>query len=599
MIRIRLFAICLTLCGLLYVNPTEAQKIPFGKKKNDDTTQNDDPSGEESKLGGFAGKMKAKAKNFNVMKSIGKLAGNLLTTTTADLSTLSMQVIYMQNLYPSEAETIETEYFGFWTPGMDMTGVMFLKKEGVGMSKIDGSVKIDGNEIEHVANGFYGGLVDENSGAHTVDISTVNGDVANIKAEPIEPIEIISINGVPRGEVVDINMDEDLVLELKHPEGGTADFYVSILGKVMGIKGFNEIGFFKSVDKITIPKEAFRHTGTPAYKFEQGANYLLVQRTKETVVDLPDVGATQVISGAMDWSPITLTGDQKTFLGIGVDDSNAIYRAETEDEFKVDVSKPNAFWGPPLSYPKKLAMASFVVRATGLDQKQVETSSSSYTSGNYKYTTTTTTTTTSTFPKVPDAYWDALVEEFYSKFEAALLSELNVEIVPIEQTMKARQYANLFSTPDTVSTEYVVKPYKDCKLLLPTTVGEMWSTRSSTFPNDNPQVKLLKELGVDGIISVTVDCSMDFETQALSPRFSFKIDGPTNGWKVGPTNYASGLITGPGQGVDEAGKSASDVVDQLNKIMNVDRQIELFKTGISELKKSEQGKGYEKIWSLK
>ncbi|WP_421869487.1 hypothetical protein [Marinoscillum sp.] len=597
MYRLRLFTFLLTIAAFLMVDPVSAQ-LPFGKKK-DDTEESKDSEEEGDEKDGFGGKFKAKMKNFNPMKSIGKLAGNLLTSTTDDLNTLSMQVLYMQNLYPSETMTVETEYFGFWEAGMDMTGVLFLKKEGVGMSKIDGSVKIDGNDIEHVANGFYGGIVEKNSGSHSVDIQTVSGDMAKLTADPIEPIEIVSINGVPRGEVASVNMDEDLVLELKHPQGGTDDFYVAILGKVMGIRGFNEIGFFKSVDKITIPKEAFKHTATTAYKFEQGDNYLLVQRTKEKVVNLPDVGAAQVITGAMDWSPITLEGDQKTFLGVGVDEYNAKYETKTDDKFTVQANKPNAFWGPPLSQPKKLAMASFVVRATELKQQHVETSTSTSISGNVKTTTTTTTTETRQFPEVPEVFWDQLVNEFYAKFEKAFLAEMNVELVPIEQTMKASQYANLFATEDTVSEEVVVKPYKGCKLLLPTTLSEMWSSRTSTFPNDKPEVKLMKELGVDGIISVTVDCAMAWEDGALSPRMSFRIDGPTNGWKVGPTTYANGLITGPGKGVSEAYADSEDIVDQLNQVMSVDRVIELFQEAMVNLKADEQGKGYEKIWALK
>ncbi|MEQ8473258.1 MAG: hypothetical protein RIC35_18830 [Marinoscillum sp.] len=591
--RLKLFTISLTIMCLILSAPAYSQ-LGLGKKK-DDTEQKEATEEGDEEEGGFGGKFKSKVKNFNPMKSLGKLAGNLLTTTTDDLNTLSMQVLYMQNLYPSEAMTVETEYFGFWESGMDMAGVLFLKKEGVGMSKIDGSVKIDGNEIEHVANGFYGGIVSENSGSHIINVETVSGDKALLKAEPIEPIEIITVNGVPRGEVAEVNMDQDLVLELKHPQGGTEDFYVAVLGKVMGVKGFNEIGFFKSTNKIVIPKEAFKHTATTAYKFEQGANYLMVQRTKETVVNLPDVGAAQVITGAMDWSPITLNGDQKTFLGIGTDEYNAKYQVKTDDKFQVQANKPNAFWGPPLTQPKKLAMASFVVRATELKQQQSKTSSS--TAGNV--TTTTTTTTTKTFPKVPEAYWDQLVNEFYAKFEKALLSEMNIELVPIEETMKASQYQNLFATEDTVSESVVVKPYKGCKLLLPTTFSEMWQSRTSTFPNDKPEVKLMKELGVDGIISVTVDCAMAWEDGALSPRFSFKIDGPTNGWKVGPTTYANGLITGPGTGISESSKSAENIVDQLNQIMSVDRVIELFKESMAGLKEDEKNKGYEKIWALK
>ena len=135
--------------------------------------------------------------------------------------------------------------------------------------------------------------------------------------------------------------------------------------------------------------------------------------------------------------------------------------------------------------------------------------------------------------------------------------------------------------------------------MLPTTFSEMWSTRTSTFPNDKPEVKLMKELDVDGIISVTVDCAMAWDDFSLSPRMSFRIDGPTNGWKVGPTTYANGLITGPGQGIDETNTDAKGIVDQLNKIMNVDRVVELFQESMAGLKADEQGKGYEKIWALK
>ena len=80
---------------------------------------------------------------------------------------------------------------------------------------------------------------------------------------------------------------------------------------------------------------------------------------------------------------------------------------------------------------------------------------------------------------------------------------------------------------------------------------------------------------------------------------SFRINGPTNGWKVGPTTYANGLIAGPGQGVSETAKNAADITDQLNQIMNVDRVIALFTEAMEGLKADEANKGYEKIWALK
>ncbi|MFT6938579.1 MAG: hypothetical protein ACJASN_000050 [Cyclobacteriaceae bacterium] len=549
----------------------------------------------ESKTSAFAEKMKAKAKNFNPMKSIGKLAGNLLTSTTDDLSAVSMRVIYADNLYPSEAGTIETEYFGFWEEGSSMAGVSFLKREGVGMNKIDGSVMIDGAETEHVANGFYGGPVAASAGTHTFEITTITGQKATFSTPSVEPIEIISINGVPKGQPVTIKIDEDLILELNHPEGGTEDFYVQVLGVVMGIKTFNDIGLFKSADRIVIPKEAFSNTSTPALKYIQGDNYLQVTRVKEIVEDVDGVGAAQVVSMSSDWTKITFEGEGETILGVGYDKNTAAVTNKYDDGFKTNFTKSNAFWSPPFSQAKKVAIASFVVRATELKQQQ--SSSSSSTVGNV--TTKTTTTTTKTFPELPDAFWDALVAEAYQKFKTELESTLGVEVIGIEQTIAAQSYDNMFSVQDTVATEVVVKPYKNCKLLIPTQMSEILGSISTTFPADMPDVKLVRELGVDAIVSVTLDCRMAWEDGALSPMLSFKMAGDTNGWKVGPTVYGQGQISGSGQGISDSYKEGSDMMAQMNEIMNLDRVIELLGTSLKELKAQEGDIGYEKLWSLK
>jgi hypothetical protein len=576
---------------LLFAYQADAQ---IGAKfKKDDKTEAED--GEKGGGGKFAEKMKAKAKNFNPMKAVGKLAGNLLTATTDDLSVVSMRIIYSDNLYPSDAGTTETEYYGFWEEGSSMAGIMFLKREGAGMFKIDGTVSIDGEAKEHVANGFYGGPFSDARGSHTYTVETVKGQKATFTSEPVEPIEIVSINGVPKGQPVTVKIDEDLVLELKHPEGGTNDFYVQVLGEVFGIKTFNDIGYFKSADKIVIPKEAFFHTSTPGLKYIQGDNYLQVTRVDDKLVNVPGVGAAQVVSMSSDYSKITFEGEGETLLGVGYDKNNPSVKTKYEDGFKAELSKMNAFWSPPLSQPKKIAIASFVVRATELKQQEVSTSSS--TVGNTRYTTTT--TTTKTFPELPDEFWDALVADAYKKFKSEMESNFGFEIIDIEKTISAQGYDNMFSVEDTVATEIVVKPYKDCKILIPTTMGEILSSVSSTFPADLPDVKLVNELGVDAIMSVTLDCAMAWEDGALSPRLSFKMAGGTNGWKNGPLIYAQGFVQGPGQGISETYDDDKSMMQQMNEIMNIDKVMEYLGKSLSDLRSEEANKGYEKIWSLK
>jgi hypothetical protein len=570
-----------------------AQGLKDRMKKGDKTESS--AEGGEEKKGGFADKMKAKAKGFNPMKSLGKLAGNILTSSTDDLSTASIRVFYTDNLVPADAGTIETEYWDFWESGISIGGVSFTKREGVGMLKIDGTVSIDGQNFEHVANGFYGGPTDLGKGAHTFDISMTNGQTVSLEASSIEPIEIVSINGVPKGEPVTVRIDEDLVLELNHPEGGTEDFYVQVMGEVFGVKTFNDIGFFKSVDKIVIPKEAFFNTSTSALKYIQGDNYLQVARTKAELKDVQGVGAVQIISTSQDWAKITFEGEGDKLLGVGWDKNYAAIENKYKDGFTNRATKSNAFWSPPFSEAKKVAIASFVVRATQL--KQQETTTSSSTTGNIR--TTTTTTITKTFPEVPEEYWDQLVEEAYFKFKEQLETQLGVEVIDIEHTIAAQQYDNMFSVEDTMATEIVVKPYKGCKLLIPTKLGEILTSASSTFPADLPDVKLVDELGVDAIVSATLDVSMSWEDQSLTPNFNFKLTGSTNGYKVGPLNYGQGSVRGPGTPLSESLESNEYIMEFMNDVMNLDRVIQLFGQSLSELKASEQGKGYEKIWALK
>ena len=96
-----------------------------------------------------------------------------------------------------------------------------------------------------------------------------------------------------------------------------------------------------------------------------------------------------------------------------------------------------------------------------------------------------------------------------------------------------------------------------------------------------------------------VDCEMAWEDGALSPRMSFRMTGGTNGWKVGPTIYAQGLINGPGVGIEDSKDGATDIVDQLKKIMRVQDVIGQFRASLSGLKAEEAKLGYEKLWDLR
>ena len=90
----------------------------------------------------------------------GKLAANMLTQSTSDLNNSAIVAFYTTNLYPATTKTYEALY----DPKLGGEGsnqVMFnvLKRSGVGMYKIDGTVKMNDVAMPNVMAGNYGLLL--------------------------------------------------------------------------------------------------------------------------------------------------------------------------------------------------------------------------------------------------------------------------------------------------------------------------------------------------------------------------------------------------------------------------------------------------------
>jgi len=224
-------------------------------------------------------------------------------------------------------------------------------------------------------------------------------------------------------------------------------------------------------------------------------------------------------------------------------------------------------------------------------------STSSNTVGNIK--TTTTTTTTKTFPQLPEAYWDALVNNLYADFEKVLMDNYNIELIPIEDVIKAKSYAALEPIKDEVSVVEIEKSYGGTKNLIPTTLSAIVDGISTTFAADRLDSRLIRELGVDGLIAVTLDIEMSWEGYRLSPRMSLRISGGPNGYKVGPTIYAQGLISGPGLELEEANMNSTYLSEVLPNIIRQDELMNALNVALNKLKEAEKEKDYETIWNLK
>lgn len=527
---------------------------------------------------------------------LGSLAGKLMTQSTANLADVAMQVSFARNLYPKATGEIGPDYAGdTWKDGGNVAVVNFLKRSGIGMYTIDGTITVNGDTVSHIGNGAYAKLVDLKP--QTFKIKTSTGQTFEATVSPIEPVKIKSVNGGSDGVV---DFAKDLTLTFDNSQGNKNDWAkISLLSNFGNVRAFTEVATFRIKDKVVIPAEMWQNQVNPIDP-NTGASYLLVERYKLDPVVNKGVGALQVISKSWDCVPVTVTGDANN-NSLEAKAELAVKGSETP--IKTLITKPSAYTGKPFSKLKKVAITSLTVRATKLKQSRTTSTSTTTTSGNYTVTTTTTVTRTRQFPKFPEVFWDNMVDNLYKDIEKMLKEQYGVELIPIEKVLASPSYQGLEPIPDEYSTAEVSKTYKGTKSLLPTTLSSILGSISSTFAADRVDARLIRELNVDGLCAVTVDLEMpwfdDASELTLQPRMSFRISGPANGYSIGPTVFAQGVVEGPGMPFDEAKiNTGKEGVSLLESIVRRQELIQALKNGLSELKNKEKSQGYDAIWKL-
>ena len=521
---------------------------------------------------------------------IGTMVAKMMTQSTADLSNVSMQVRYIRNLYPPETGTTEAGYLEEWKAGRNILGINVFKRSGIGMYKLDAVMLANGDTLPYYTNGASGKFLDEGDlESQHIQIKTASGQEAEFTVAPIEPVEITSVNG---GSGI-VDLTKDLVLEFDVPENvENRNMKVSLLMDVMGVRDWVDIVNFKEKSKVVIPASAFQHL--PGLSPVMGSSYLRVERFRVEPTIHKGIGAAQVLSLSWDAVPVEVTGKRDAVNGIAVDGEIS----SEKGTISYDISKPNAFLGKPFSEGKKFALTSLTVRATKLKQSRTKTSSSTSYYGNYKVTTTTTTTQTRKFPTLPDEFWEDLVDDMYDEVLATLQNNWDIELIPVEEVLGAPSYQELESIDDGVTEVAVSKSYKNTKNLIPTTLGAIIGSVSSTFASDRVDARLIEELDVDGLIAVTIDLEMPWESFSLSPRLSFRVSGPPNGYLMGPTIFAQGVISGNGVELDSAKAETTDPMDILDRVVRKDELISALDTGLKQLQAEERKYGYDKIWAL-
>jgi hypothetical protein len=525
---------------------------------------------------------------------LGKIVAEGITEPTNSLKGIACSAYYVNNLYSKNVNSSSIENLGkVWKEGDNALMLTLAKKHGVGLYKLNGDISVDNEPIPYIMAGSYvKTLAPEDLKPKTITLKTKNGEEAYINIDAPKPFNLISVNGSKDEPEVDLN--KDLYLEFDNFKNLDKNerLKVSFVMDVLGVREFVDIGIFKPTKMLKIPSFAFKNLSVTASasgvaELKPGKNFIKVERFNIKKDKIDGFAASQAVS--MSWStmPVELIGNSLQNQGLTVKGETG----NNETYLGYNINKPNAFYGKPISKIKKLALYSLSVRGLLRD---VQSFTSTSTSGNV--TTTTTTKIIRQFPKLPDSYWEQLMENSYKDISKTL-KDLNIELIPVQKVTSSKEYGFLEEINDVNNEREIVKKYKNTKTLMATSLAKIIENTSSTFANDRPEVRLIDELGVDGLIGVAVDLAVDRKSDLIKliPRLSIKLIGGANGYTVGPVTYATGYVSGSGTSFSE---SEFSNINALNRITRKDDMIKLLSKGLKEMIKKEKEAGYDSIWSL-
>lgn len=256
--------------------------------------------------------------------AFGKMVVGMMTTTTADLSVCDVQTKYISNIYPQDAATVDLGYYGAaWQAGQ--TAVVVRFSAGATSYQLDGTVMVDGENMEYIGAGAYAKYFKVFDGkSKKVSVRTSSGQQAEFTVEPPKPFKLVSINGATADAKVDIG--KNMTLEFDNASSELPLAHVSLITNTMGMRNFADIGgLFQLAKKVEVPAPAFLHrrsfgkataragdgqeTKLSKAPIVQGPNYVLVEQSVKTSIAVPAVRSAENIAVGWSWMYVTVSGE--------------------------------------------------------------------------------------------------------------------------------------------------------------------------------------------------------------------------------------------------------------------------------------------------
>ncbi|MGB0390800.1 MAG: hypothetical protein ACPGD5_04480, partial [Salibacteraceae bacterium] len=541
-------------------------------------------------------------------EKLGNFAGNMMTSNTSELDVAVAKTTIVSGIYPPEIKTSEAKLFPKGTiEGDYMVGITFMKREGMGMYKVDGTVTCDGQEMEYIGLGSYMTVFRTPfKNPKQIKVKTSTGDQAQLSLVPISGIEIISVNDESSLPILDL--DKDIKLTYTNPPGSEGTrVRVSLITDVAGARALNHFASFDAgtepTKTVTIPRESLSNPEIAGSvkgvgNYNKGENFLIIERELITERDkmgseqnIGDLQTAEIKGSSYASMPVVVKGKQGESVYASI-------KVNKKDKNGIGYTfyKPNANTGIPMSKGTKFGLTSFTLE--GHTYKSESKTSERYGYGNTRVITTT--TTTYQFPQLPASNWEYVMDQVYSKFEAFMKSEYNIEFIPVEEITSNANYATLFPASEKNTEKIIRTSYKGTQRTDAQSLGEIFGSVNSNFTSDNSTVNMMKETDVDGLVNMHLSFQVagnDEGKVILIPSLTINITGrdETNNNKQG--TYAGGYI------VNTTGNAFNaDLIktkpDALAKACSTDEMVAALIEGIKKLRSKEVELGYDKIWNI-
>jgi len=561
---------------------------------------------------------------------LAKMALNMATSKTNDLSLCALQSRYVTNLFPKDAQTFEmAQYTSNWTEGAGVVMVNCFARNGGSIYELEGSVLVDGQPMEYVAGGSYTKLVPAgDTKPKTITITTTSGQKTSFTVKPAQPVQLVAVNGKKGGSNVDVT--QDMTLEFADVGADAGYVRVGLITDTSGMRNFSDIGVYKLDKKVQVPAAAFRHPSlfktssinvngkrgalSTSTKLVTGANYIFVERYEVTPIKAEGASAVENFGLAWSWLPVTIKGNSEVNPGI------SFSKTMNTDSGGVDysITKPAAVAGKPLAKAKKFALVSM-----SLDGNlEAITDATKYEMGTGAVTKNATGSEERLyhvwkFPQVPLNYWDAEMERFYGEFTAAFEKDFGISFIPTEDVVKAAAYKELAAFEEVSSAQKISHSFRGLKTFTGPRVG------TATVSSDKSEIQLMRELGVDGLVVVNLAVSMPTEgvtrenceglgvtlpqssglstnvhcrrgELSLKTKASFRIVGMPKAYGPLLSTYAEGelsTVKGIPYGIDEFKDAAA-----LGRVVRSNDLVNALKTALREQESKAKDLGYHVMW---